>query len=545
MRQRSKQARRWLSTLPVLAVLAGALSGSGQAASASASTATGAGAGTATGAVASACPGRGHGWTAAPPPSPGTGSNSLADVAVLPGCEAWAVGTAVSHGVTRTLTEHWDGSGWTVVPSPDPGRDSFLTGVRAVSRTSVWAVGYFTSGSKHRTLILHWTGTRWDPVPSPSPGRDSELFGVRVVSAHDVWAVGFSASRSGDRTLILRWNGTRWTRLASPSPGRPGGDDDLFSVTATSPRDAWAVGYIFRLSRIRTLILHWNGRHWAHVASPSPGKDAELFGVDATSRSNAWAVGPATPSKTFMLHWDGRRWQRVATPNQGGAGNTLEAVAATSARNAWAVGFYFFRGAEHHTLVLHWNGTRWVHQRTPVQGDSSSLFGVGASSAGSVWAVGRFNTGGPSRSAALHCCSPASQARAAPSSAARAAPRPVLYNLGGGTTASWNLPQRRPKIFFLAADGSAALGNKPHHLKWSRWTRKSATATGRYFFRNGPCCTYHSRSVRITADHVRRNAHRSWYDRMTIRFSKTRSVVLQYKRTGGNGFWDTVSGQFP
>jgi hypothetical protein len=334
-------------------------------------------------------------------------------------------------------------------------------------------------------------------------------------------------------------------RLATPSPGRAGSLDDLWSVTATSPRDAWAVGYIFRLSRIRTLILHWNGRHWAHVASPSPGKDAELFGVTATSRSNAWAVGPAKPSRTFMLHWDGRRWKRVATPNQGGAGNgnTLEAVTATSARNAWAVGFYFFRGAAHHTLVLHWNGTRWVHERTPVQGDSSSLFGVGASSTGSAWAVGRFNTGGPSRAAALHCCSQAPPARTAP---ARTAPLPVLYNLGGSDTASWNLPQRRPKIFFLAADGSAALGNKPHHLKWSRWTRKSATATGRYFFRNGPCCTYHSRSVRITANHVvRQNAHQSWYDRMTIRFSKTRSVVLQYKRAAGHGFWDTVSGQFP
>jgi hypothetical protein len=531
MRRWSKQVWRLLSTLLVLAVIAGALSGSGQAAGAAVGAA----------AAGTACPGHGHGWTAAPPPSPGTGHNNLADVAVLPGCGAgaWAVGTAVSQGTTRTLTEHWDGSSWTVVPSPDPGRDSFLTSVRAASRASIWAVGFVTSGNERKTLILHWSGTRWERVASPSPGRDSELFGVHVASAHDAWAVGFSSSRSGDKTLILHWNGTRWTRLASPSPGRTG-DDDLFSVTATSPQDAWAVGYIFRLSRIRTLILHWNGRHWAHVASPSPGKDAELFGVAATSRNNAWAVGPATPSRTFMLHWDGRRWNRVATPNQGGAGqgNTLEAVTATSGRNAWAVGFYFFRGAAHHTLVLHWNGTSWVHERTPVQGDSSSLFGVGASAVGSAWAVGRFQADGLSKAAALHCCSPASPARAAP--------LPVLYNLGGGEGSVWNLAQRRPKIFFLAADGSAALGNKPHHLKWTKWTRKSATATGKYFFRNGPCCTYHSRSVKITVNHaVRQNAHKSWFDRMTIRFSKTKAVTLQYKRINGDGFWDTVSGQFP
>lgn len=32
-------------------------------------------------------------------------------------------------------------------------------------------------------------------------------------------------------------------------------------------------------------------------------------------------------------------------------------------------------------------------------------------------------------------------------SAARAVPLPVLYNLGGGSGAEWNLPQRRPAIF--------------------------------------------------------------------------------------------------
>jgi hypothetical protein len=141
---------------------------------------------------------------------------------------------------------------------------------------------------------------------------------------------------------------------------------------------------------------------------------------------------------------------------------------------------------------------------------------------------------------------PASAATVSQAAPARATSLPVLYNLGGKPAGSWNLPQRRPAFIVLAADGSAALGDRPHHLKWSKWTKTSATATGRYFFRNGPCCKFHSRSVKITANHVvRRNSHKSWYDRMTIRFSKTKAVVLQYKRIDGNGFWDTVSGQFP
>jgi hypothetical protein len=123
---------------------------------------------------------------------------------------------------------------------------------------------------------------------------------------------------------------------------------------------------------------------------------------------------------------------------------------------------------------------------------------------------------------------------------------PVLYNLGGGTGAVWNLAQRRPAIFYLAADGSAALGDKAHHLKWTKWTASSAAATGAYFYRSGPCCRYRSHAVTITASHVvRQTGKKSWYDRMTIRFTKTKSVTIRLERIDGFGYWKTVAGRFP
>jgi hypothetical protein len=141
---------------------------------------------------------------------------------------------------------------------------------------------------------------------------------------------------------------------------------------------------------------------------------------------------------------------------------------------------------------------------------------------------------------------PASAKTGNRASPARARPLPVLYNLGGCAGACWNLAQRRPVIFYLAADGSAALGDKAHHLKWTKWDKTSAAATGRYYYRTGPCCKYHSDAVKITANHVvRRNANKSWYDRMTIRFSKRKSVTIKYERIDGFGFWQTVAGRFP
>lgn len=141
---------------------------------------------------------------------------------------------------------------------------------------------------------------------------------------------------------------------------------------------------------------------------------------------------------------------------------------------------------------------------------------------------------------------PASAGVRQEASPARATPLPVLYNLGGGTGSEWNLPERKPVIFYLAADGSAVLGDKAHHLKWTKWTMTSAVATGDYYYRTGPCCNYQSDPVTITANHVvRQNASLSWYDRMTIRFSKTKSVTIKYERINGIGFWKTVSGGFP
>ncbi len=80
----------------------------------------------------------------------------------------------------------------------------------------------------------------------------------------------------------------------------------LLSVAATSRDNVWAVGYL----GLKTLILHWNGRVWRRLPSPSPGYGAAandgLAGVSASSANNAWAVGwTSQGAGTLILHWDG------------------------------------------------------------------------------------------------------------------------------------------------------------------------------------------------------------------------------------------------
>ena len=65
-----------------------------------------------------------------------------------------------------------------------------------------------------------------------------------------------------------------------------------------------------------------------------------LLGVSATSASNAWAVGfiGGSPQQTLIQHWNGTAWKQVATPDPGPVGNILDGVSAVSASDAWAVG---------------------------------------------------------------------------------------------------------------------------------------------------------------------------------------------------------------
>jgi len=346
-----------------------------------AATFAGAAAAPAQAAPAQAAPAGCH-WNGAQP----AGGGVLQAVAVLPSCEAFAVG-----GITSTLIMRFSDGAWTQQPSPSPDQTNALASVAATSAASAWAVGNYAPSnnppdSPSTAEILHWNGTSWGEVKTPQPGGargQNSLFGVAATSATNAWAVGsYDDKPPGPRhTMIVHWNGTSWRRVPSPSPGGASLESRLTSVAVVSARDAWAVGWYqtAKYSRL-TLILHWNGTSWRQVPSPNgPHHKGLLFGVTATSARSAWAAGYSVPdASALILHWAGSAWRAVKTP----AAGVLSAVTATSARNAWAVG----NGA-----IMHWNGRAWSTAAAP----SNALYGVSASSAGNAWAVGLTTTVSP------------------------------------------------------------------------------------------------------------------------------------------------------
>ncbi len=130
------------------------------------------------------------------------------------------------------------------------------------------------------------------------------------------------------------------------------------------------------------------------------GNNVELTGVFARTSTDAWAVGeqfaPAgqAPPPPVTYHWNGTAWSPVSTPALGVSGALL-AVSASSATDAWAVGFELSGRRAHTTLLEHWSGTAWsVDTADAISGDTAvELSGVVDLSAGNAYAVGLDNSG--------------------------------------------------------------------------------------------------------------------------------------------------------
>src|SRR5262249_19259213 len=211
--------------------------------------------------------------------------------------------------------------------SENPGSGNDVNGAAVVSLCRAEAMGGYSSGTAEQTRTQRPNRFSWQKVSSPSPGLNYNfLSGAAATSASNAWAVGSYDSGTGRNAgLIERWNGTSWKQVPSPNPGSV--NNDLFGVAAASATSAWAVGfYSGSTGANRTLIERWNGKTWKQVPSPNPGASVRrLTSVAATSATNAWAVGFYSSGTgrdpPLVGRWNGEHAEQVTSPNHGAGTN--------------------------------------------------------------------------------------------------------------------------------------------------------------------------------------------------------------------------------
>jgi hypothetical protein len=300
---------------------------------------------------------------------------NISDISASSSSDAWAVGSQGNHGIA----EHWNGSSWTASQLVQPATRSWrLDGVLTLSPSNAWTVGMMRLGEHNSdgfgALIEHWDGMTWSVIPTPPllpsvPGDIpyGRLYSVAASGPNDVWAVGEAGTgipSIASDTLVEHWDGARWSVAQTPDVASPRGIafDHLFSVTAVSPTDVWAVGSYGTAGFIggrgdHPLVLHWDGFRWTGSSTPpqqrSPLRWARLSGVAADRTGTVWAVGSAgsgTKARPIVTMWDGQRWTAAAVP--GPAGSTFNDVdVSPSGSIVWAVGSVIRPGVPEQTLT--------------------------------------------------------------------------------------------------------------------------------------------------------------------------------------------------
>lgn len=119
-----------------------------------------------------------------------------------------------------------------------------------------------TVNAKQRAIVEHWNGANWRVVPSLDPGRDGKgrhsavMTGVSALSPTDVWASGYYPMKGGGGlTLLVHWNGRSWQQVSTPSTHK---EWSVFNgLSVPSPGDVYAVGGTTTISEAQqTIALH-------------------------------------------------------------------------------------------------------------------------------------------------------------------------------------------------------------------------------------------------------------------------------------------------
>ena len=312
----------------------------------------------------------GHRWTHVPSPSPGTLQNSLRSVSTVSASDVWAAGAQVDVGDSdeRPLVEHWDGASWTVVAQPPVEGRAY--GVSASAPDDAWLVGDFIGTPRAE----HWDGSAWtdEPleIPDVKPPYQVTLmltYDVETLSARNAWLIGIYDAQSGDggyerELLSEHWDGTSWHFVALPHQtdwSYP------FDITASSPKDVWAVGTTDLGYEERPLVAHWDGHNWTTTTQNTEGvRRTWLTGVSPVAPNDVWAVGfqDAHQRRPYAEHWDGRRWTVDGSVDPGSASSSLSGVDVAASDDVLAVGGLGTR-KKGRGLTEHWDGTSWSRQR--------------------------------------------------------------------------------------------------------------------------------------------------------------------------------------
>lgn len=152
----------------------------------------------------------------------------------------------------------------------------------------------------------------------------------------------------------------------------------LLSISGRSSTDVWAVGAD---QGSGPLVLHFDGASWKRIVTGTRGS---LWWVHVLADGEVWAAG----ENATVLRGNAEGFTRVPTP--GLARQTIFGLWASSASDVWAVG----SAASRNGFIWRYDGSEWREVKPAVElpsldhGDAPGLFKVWGNESGARWIAG-------------------------------------------------------------------------------------------------------------------------------------------------------------
>jgi len=167
------------------------------------------------------------------------------------------------------------------------------------------------------------------------------------------------------------------------------------------PRPKAAVSVV--TGALAVVLTAGAGSQAAHAAGSPHWQVAKVYrhifqfdAVAAESARDAWAIGqtnpPAPPVHFDVERWNGAHWQHIAVPPDLGTvrQNFFTAIGASSLGNAWTFPT-LFNGTREQTYALHWHNGRWTTTKLP---PGSAIADTAVFSRANAWAFGTIRIAG-------------------------------------------------------------------------------------------------------------------------------------------------------
>jgi hypothetical protein len=242
--------------------------------------------------------------------------------------------------------------------------------------------------SRRSCLGFRRSAGRWSTFAGPkvtSATQGCPVTALAAGSAGAIWAGGVRGDQSAALPTIWRRTASGFIPEVLPKSVLAGDYFSIDSMSASSARNAWAVGNI-QDAYGKPLALHWNGRAWSAVSLPAGRRPIGISysSVSTSGPNNAWALESNDGEPVQIVHWDGSSW---SASRRVPAGMYIEAIATPSSTLAYAVGSIPVSEGHRNSAALEYNGQHWTRMRFGDGAGHVDLSAV-ATHGRAAWAIG-------------------------------------------------------------------------------------------------------------------------------------------------------------